>query len=102
MMPDSLKLEIDERIPDLVAMRRDLHEHTELSFEEFRTAEIVAGRLRMLGLDVQTGVAKTGVIGLLHGEVISPFAKTIAIRADMDALPVHELNDIEYRSSIDG
>jgi amidohydrolase len=100
---DGLKAEIDERVPDLVAMRRDLHEHPELAFEEVRTAGIVAQRLSALGLEVRTGVAKTGVIGLLHGgEADDNEAKTIAIRADMDALPIHELNAVDYKSTVDG
>src|SRR6059036_2951780 len=99
---DRLKSDIDELVPDMVALRRDLHEHPELSFEEVRTSGIVAQRLRSLGLDVRTGVAKTGVVGLLHGGASKPGAKTIAIRADMDALPIHELNEIDYRSQVDG
>lgn len=99
---DHLKSEIDELVPGMVAMRRDLHEHPELAFEEVRTSGIVAGRLRALGLDVRTGVAKTGVVGTLKGGKAGPNAKTLAIRADMDALPIHELNEIEYRSTIDG
>ncbi len=99
---EHLKAEIDERVPDLVAMRRDLHEHPELAFEELRTSGIVAQRLRSLGLEVQTGIAKTGVVGLLRGEASAENAKTIALRADMDALPIHELNDIDYRSQVDG
>jgi amidohydrolase len=99
---DRLKSEIDELVPDMVAMRRDLHEHPELAFEETRTAGIVAGRLRALGLDVRTGVAKTGVVGTLKGGKAGSNAKTLAIRADMDALPIHELNEIDYRSTIDG
>ena len=99
---DQLKSDIDELVPDMVAMRRDLHEHPELAFEEVRTSGIVAQRLRALGLEVQTGVAKTGVVGLLRGGASKPGAKTIAIRADMDALPIYELNEIEYRSTIDG
>ena len=98
----NLKAEIDERIPDLVAMRRDLHEHPELAFQEVRTSGIVAQRLRTLGLEVQTGVAKTGVVGLLRGEASTPGAKTLAIRADMDALPIEELNDVDYRSQAAG
>jgi amidohydrolase len=97
-----LKSEIDELVPDLIAMRRDLHEHPELAFEEVRTSGIVAQRLRSLGLEMQTGVAKTGVVGLLRGDASKPGAKTIAIRADIDALPVHELNEIDYRSQVDG
>lgn len=99
---DRLKSDIDELVPDMVAMRRDLHEHPELAFEEVRTSGIVAGRLRALGLDVRTGVAKTGVVGTLKGGKAQPGAKTLAIRADMDALPIHELNNLDYRSTIDG
>ncbi|MGI9060995.1 MAG: M20 metallopeptidase family protein [Ktedonobacteraceae bacterium] len=99
---DQLKSDIDERVPDMVALRRDLHEHPELAFEEVRTSGIVAQRLRALGLEVQTGVAKTGVVGLLKGGASQPGAKTIAIRADMDALPIFEMNDIDYRSKVDG
>ena len=99
---DQLKNDIDELVPDMVALRRDLHEHPELAFEEVRTSNIVAQRLRSLGLEVQTGIAKTGVVGLLHGGASRPESKTIAIRADMDALPIHELNEIEYCSTIDG
>jgi amidohydrolase len=97
-----LKSDIAEFVPGMVALRRDLHEHPELAFEEVRTAGIVAQRLDSLGLQVQTGVAKTGVIGLLRGGASQPEGKTIAIRADMDALPIHELNEIDYRSTVDG
>ena len=99
---DRLKSDIDELVPDMVATRRDLHEHPELAFEEIRTSNIVAQRLRALGLEVQTGVAKTGVVGLLRGGASKAGGKTIAIRADMDALPIHELNEIDYRSQVDG
>ncbi len=99
---DRLKSDIDELVPDMVALRRDLHEHPELAFEEVRTSGIVAKRLQALGLEVQTGVAKTGVVGLLRGSASKSGAKTIAIRADMDALPIYELNDIDYRSTVDG
>src|SRR5579859_3134476 len=99
---DRLKSDIDELVPDMVAMRRDLHQHPELSFEEVRTSGIVAQRLRTMGLEVQTGIAKTGVVGLLRGGASKEGAKTIAIRADMDALPIHELNEIDYRSTVDG
>jgi amidohydrolase len=101
-MPDRLASDIQELVPDLVALRRDFHEHPELGFEEVRTSSIVAQRLRHLGLEVQTGVAKTGVVGLLRGETSGENAKTLAIRADMDALPIHELNEVDYRSQVDG
>jgi amidohydrolase len=100
--PDRLKAEINELIPDLVATRRDLHRHPELAFEEVRTSGIVAQRLRALGLEVRTAVAKTGVVGLLRGGRSRPGAKTLAIRADIDALPIHELSEIDYRSQVDG
>src|SRR6266446_565399 len=101
---DQLKSDIDELVPDMVAMRRDLHEHPELAFEEVRTSGIVAQRLQALGLEVQTGIARTGVVGLLRGNASKTGGntKTLAIRADMDALPSHELNEIDYRSTVDG
>ncbi|MCI0622926.1 MAG: M20 family metallopeptidase [Acidobacteria bacterium] len=85
--------------PKLVEIRRDLHQHPELSNREFRTANKVAEYLKNLGLSVQTGVAHTGVIGLLEG---SRPGSTVAVRADMDALPIQELNEMAYRSRYDG
>jgi amidohydrolase len=99
---DQLKSEIDELVPGMVAQRRDFHEHPELAYEEVRTSGIVAQRLQALGLEVQTGVAKTGVVGILRGGKAQEGAKTLAIRADMDALPIYELNEIDYRSTVDG
>lgn len=80
---------------ELTARRRDLHQYPELAFEEIRTAQIAAEELRQLGLEVQTGVAKTGVVALLEGAYDGP---TILYRADMDALPVTEQNEIDYAS----
>jgi amidohydrolase len=84
---------------DLVALRRDFHAHPELGYEEVRTSGIVAERLRALGLEVRTGLATTGVVGILRGALPGP---TVLIRADMDALPVEEANDWEWKSSING
>src|SRR5258708_3205567 len=81
--PDALKALIEEYVPDLVATRRDLHEYPELAFEEVRTSGIVARRLQALGMEVQTGIAKTGVTGLLRGGAAGADAKTIAMRAAM-------------------
>lgn len=78
----------------LVATRRDLHQHPEIGFEETRTGAIVADRVRALGYDVQTGVGKTGVVALRSGGK----GRCVMIRADMDALPVEETNDVSYRS----
>jgi amidohydrolase len=104
LQPDWLKTSINKYIPDLVAMRRDLHAHPELSFEEIRTSRIVAERLHALGMEVQIGLAQTGVVGLLRGEgrQSGSSRKLLAIRADMDALPIYEQNTVEYRSLVDG
>ena len=83
----------------MVRVRQDLHAHPEPGFEEHRTAGIIASMLNNLGLEPQTEVAGTGEVGLLRGA--SP-GKTVALRADMDALPVQEHNDLAYRSSRDG
>ena len=81
----------------LVAWRRDFHMHPELSFQEQRTARVVAQTLEEMGIEVQTGVGKTGVVGYL-GEG----APVIGIRADMDALPIQEENDVPYASQTPG
>ena len=90
-----LDTEFDRVLSQMVAARRDIHSHPELSFEETRTAGIVAEWLKGLGLEVKTGVGGTGVTGLLRG---SSHGKTLLIRADMDALPVEESNDLDFRS----
>lgn len=82
-------------LDEVIAMRRDLHTHPELGFEEVRTAGIVAGRLRALGFEVHERVGVTGVVGIARGE--RP-GKTIMLRADMDALPLPEENDHAYAS----
>ncbi|MAS34556.1 MAG: peptidase M20 [Anaerolineaceae bacterium] len=84
---------------ELVARRRDLHRHPELAFEEVRTASIIAEELGQLGLEVQTGVGKTGVVGVLEGEHDGP---TVLYRADMDALPILEENEVDYVSTTPG
>lgn len=82
----------------LVAQRRDFHMHPELSNREERTSRIVAERLRALGLeDVKTGVGKYGVTALLKGTKPGP---VVAVRADMDALPIQEVNDVPYKSQV--
>ena len=84
---------------DVVAIRRDLHQHPELGFEEHRTAALVAARLRELGYDVTEGIGGTGVVGVLRG--VRP-GKTIMLRADMDALPMDEENAAGYVSQTRG
>ncbi len=79
----------------VIAWRRDIHEHPELSNREFKTAEKVAKHLKSLGMDVQTNVAHTGVVGVLKGDQPGP---VVALRADMDALPVTERVDVPFAS----
>jgi amidohydrolase len=83
--------------PKVVAWRRDIHEHPELSGQEVRTAALVAEHLRALGLEVRTGIAGTGVVGVLRG---GRPGKVVALRADLDALPVTEMVDLPFRSRV--
>lgn len=85
---------------DVIAMRRHLHAHPELSYQEYETAAFVAAELRKIGLEPIEGIAGTGVSALIKGN--NPEAKTIALRADMDALPITELNDVSYKSKNEG
>jgi amidohydrolase len=91
-------------LAELVETRRDLHAHPELGFQEHRTASLVAERLRTLGYEVRTGVGRTGVVGVLHGAapVGARAARTVLLRADMDALPIQEANEVAYRSTAPG
>jgi amidohydrolase len=91
--------EIGRRTEGLVALRRDFHRHPELSFEERRTAEIVAERLTAAKLEVRTGVGRTGVVGVLRGDRPGP---TVAWRADIDALPLIETLDAPFASATPG
>jgi amidohydrolase len=83
--------------PRLIAWRRDIHEHPELGNREFRTAKLVADHLQSLGIEVKTGVARTGVVGLLRGGSPGP---VVAVRADMDALPVKEMTGLPFASKV--
>lgn len=83
----------------LAAWRRDFHAHPELGFQERRSAGIIADRLRELAYQVKTGVATTGVVGLLKGQESGP---VVMLRFDMDALPITEENEVEYRSQTPG
>src|SRR6188474_3355510 len=95
----ALAREVDRRAPQLearaVAWRRDIHQHPELSNREVRTSKLVADHLKSLGIEVKTGVAKTGVVGVLRGGRPGP---VVALRADMDALPVAEEVDVPFKS----
>jgi amidohydrolase len=86
-------------VADVIAIRRDLHQHPELGFEERRTAAFVAGRLRALGFEVTEEIGVTGVVGVMRG---ARPGKTIMLRADMDALPIEEENAVAYASQTRG
>ena len=85
---------------DLTAWRRDIHAHPEIAFEEHRTAALVAAKLEEFGIEVHRGLAGTGVVGTLRGNL--PGDRAIALRADMDALPMPEANDFEHASTSTG
>ena len=86
--------EIEQQV---IEWRRDFHEHPELSNREFRTAAKIAKHLQSLGMEVNTGVAKTGVVGILEGKNTG---KVVALRADIDALPVTERNNLPFKSEV--
>jgi amidohydrolase len=85
---------------ELTTVRRDIHSHPELAFEESRTADLVAGQLAGWGIEVHRGLAKTGVVGVLRGRTASPHS--IGLRADMDCLPMHETGSVPYKSKHEG
>lgn len=91
----------DDLLPDLVALRHDLHANPELAFEERRTAGIVTSALRLLGLQVHEGIGGTGVVGSLHCGGVDT-GPSVGLRADMDALPMVELGKRPYASRIPG
>ncbi|HEV8598662.1 MAG TPA: amidohydrolase [Gemmatimonadales bacterium] len=96
-----LQTEVDQRVelvmPKVIAWRRDIHQHPELSNREVRTGKLVADELTKLGLEVRSGVARTGVVGILRGGKPGP---VVALRADMDALPVTEQVDLPFKSLV--
>ncbi len=96
-------MNIRERVKELedevIRLRRDFHKHPELGFKEFNTSKKVANYLKDIGLEVQESIAKTGVAGILRG---NKQGKTLMLRADMDALPIKEQNDFEYKSATPG
>src|SRR5687767_11820844 len=100
-VPQASRDQIDrisrELHPAIIEVRRDIHRNPELGFRETRTAALVAARLKALGYDVRTGVGVTGVVGVLKGGKPGP---VVAVRADMDALPIPELIDVPYKSVV--
>ena len=96
-LKETLEKDLDNLMTKVIEWRHDIHENPELGNREFRTAKKVADHLTSLGMDVETGIAHTGVVGLLTGDLPGP---TIAIRADMDALPVVEKTGLPYASKV--
>lgn len=99
-MNNRIREKAEQYFPEVQAIRHHIHSYPELSFEEHNTSAFIASRLANWGIKHQTGVAGTGVVGILEGK--NPGKRCIALRADMDALPIQELNDTEYRSQNDG
>lgn len=98
-MPPTLPLLELPFLAELTAQRRDIHAHPELAFDEYRTADLVAGELTRYGLDVHRGIARTGVVGVLKAGAAP---RMIGLRADMDALPVAEQNEFPHHSKHPG
>jgi len=96
-LQSKIELQAKEMEPQLITWRRHFHQNPELSNSEFKTAAMIAEHLKSLGIEVQTGIAKTGVIGLLKTGKPGP---VVALRADMDALPVTERNSLPYASKV--
>lgn len=99
-MIDIIRQKALDYFPEIQAIRHHIHANPELSYEEYNTAAFVSQKLTEWGISHETGVAGTGVIGLIKGK--NPDKKCIALRADMDALPIQEANDIPYKSKNDG
>ena len=90
---------INEVKDEIIDNRRHFHKYPELSFQEFNTSKIIEKKLNEMGITVETGIAKTGLVGTING---SSNGKTIALRADMDALPIEETSNVSYKSTNKG
>ena len=103
-LQESIKSLARQYAPDIVQTRRHLHAHPELSFQERNTARFVADQLKAIGIQPQEGVADTGLVALIEGRKSADSAsqRVVALRADMDALPIHEANDVPYKSTVEG
>ena len=99
-LKEKVKLLAKDFLSEVIAIRRHLHMHPEMSFKEFETAAYVKQQLQAMDIPFDEGVAGTGIVGYIRGE--NPRSKTIALRADLDALPIQESNDVVYKSKNDG
>jgi amidohydrolase len=94
--PADIKRLAGEFLPDVVTVRRHLHAHPELSFQEFETSAYIQSKLTEWGIPFKNNIVKTGIVATIEGR--NPQSKTVALRADIDALPIIEENDVEYKS----
>ena len=99
-MKKRIKQLISENASEILEIRRHLHAHPELSFQEFETSNFVASTLEKWGIKHQTGFVNTGIVALIEGK--NPSSKVVALRGDMDALPIFEQNDVSYKSKNEG
>ena len=99
MLNDKVDKLIDKYLDEVISIRRHIHQNPELSLNEFETSKLVAEELKKLGLQVQEGVGKTGVVSNLNPNKAT---KTLLIRADMDALPIQEETSLEFKSKNQG
>ncbi|MDP4186992.1 MAG: amidohydrolase, partial [Bacteroidota bacterium] len=93
---DRIKHCTETYLSDTLTIRRLLHQHPELSFNEFKTSAFIASKLTDLGIDLKKDIAQTGIIGIIRGE--KPSTRVIGLRADMDALPIKEETGVDYQS----
>ena len=99
-MINNIRTKAEEFFPDIQAIRHYIHSNPELSFQEFKTSEFIAKNLQSWGIEHQTGIAGTGIVALVKGR--NPEKRCIALRADMDALPITEANEADYKSKNEG
>ena len=99
-LKDQIKKLAAEYFSEIVNLRRDIHANPELGFKEYKTSDLIFNKLREYNIDVKQGIAKTGVVAMIKGK--NPDKKVVALRADMDALPITETNDVDYKSKIEG
>jgi amidohydrolase len=99
-MINTIKKLANTHFNDVVSFRRHIHQHPELSFQEFNTSEYVCSILDKHSIAYTKGIIKTGIIAIIEGK--NPTKKTILLRADLDALPIEEKNNVDYKSLNDG
>lgn len=99
-MINKIREKADKYFSEFQSIRHHIHAHPELSFQEYKTSEFISGKLESFGIAHQAGIAGTGIVALIKGK--NPEKKCIALRADMDALPIKEANDVSYKSENEG